>query len=180
MPSRKKKRYEHLRQRTFQSIKRMMLSVCTYGLLTPITVIPAPAMPDMPSRWIVIDGYLRLLAMQQLGKDTIAAQCTTELAEEALITSYRAHQSRPWGPLEEAALLQELITHHHYSQAQCAQKVGKSASWVTYRLQLLAKLPEFVSQAVYQGTLSVWVASRVMIPFARARILRTRNSFWNI
>jgi ParB/RepB/Spo0J family partition protein len=162
------KRYEYLRQRTPQLLRRMMLSICTYGLLTPITVIPALPLPQASSRWIVIDGYLRIQAMHQLGKDMIAAQHLTLSADEALMTSYRASQSRPWESLEEATLLQELITHHDYSQAQCAQKLGKSKSWVSYRLQLLAQLPEFVRQAVYQGALSGWVASRVMVPFARA------------
>lgn len=162
------KRYEHLRQRTPQLLRRMILSICTYGLLTPITVTSAPAAPNIPLRWIVIDGYLRIQALHQLGKDTIAAQHTPLPADEALMTLYRTHQSRPWEPLEEAALLQELITHHHYSQSQCAKQLGKSETWVSHRLQLLTDLPGFVMQAVYQGTLSLWVASRVMIPFARA------------
>ena len=118
-----------------------MLSICTYGLLTPITVTSAPAAPNLPLRWIVIDGYLHIQAMHQLGKDTITAQITTISDDEALMTLYRAHQSRPWEPLEEAALLQELMTHHHYSQVQCAKKLGKSKTWVSHRLQLLTDLP---------------------------------------
>ena len=88
------KRYEHLLQRTPQLLRRMILSICTYGLLTPITVTSAPAAPNIPLRWIVIDGYLRIQALHQLGKDTIAAQHTPLPADEALMTLYRTHQSR--------------------------------------------------------------------------------------
>jgi len=78
------------------------------------------------------------------------------------------NQSRRWEPLEEARLLQEMATHHAYSQAQLAQKFGKSEAWVSHRLQLLTELPEFVAQAVTAGALTCWSASRVLIPFARA------------
>lgn len=163
------KGYEHLRQRTPQAQHRLMVSIHTYGLLVPITVInTSPPTADAVPRWTVIDGYLRVNATRALGKDTIAAQTCELPADEALLAAYKANQSRPWEPLEEARLLQEMATHHAYSQAQLAKKFGKSEAWVTHRLQLLTDLPEFVAQAVYQGILTCWSASRVMIPFARA------------
>lgn len=163
------KDYEHLRQRTPQAQHRLMVSIHTYGLLVPITVMSTlPPTADAVPRWTVIDGYLRANATRALGKDTIAAQICELPADEALLAAYKANQSRPWEPLEEARLLQEMATHHAYSQAQLAKKFGKSETWVTHRLQLLTDLPEFVAQAVYQGILTCWSASRVMIPFARA------------
>ena len=160
--------YQHLRQRTPQAQHRLMLSIHTHGLLVPITVIPASPTPNAISRWTVIDGYLRVNATRALGKDMIAVQTCELPADEALLAAYRANQSRPWQPLEEAQLLQEMATHHTYSQAQLAQQFGKSESWVTRRLQLLTELPEFVVQAIHQGILSCWSASRVLIPLARA------------
>lgn len=161
--------YEHLRQRTPQAKHRLMLSIDTHGLLMPITVVPitSPAANTL-IRWTVIDGYLRISATRALGKDKIAIQICELSADEALLASYKMNQSRPWGPLEEARLLQEMATHYAYSQAQLAQKFGKSKSWVTYRLQLLTELPDFVMQAVNEGALTCWSASRVLIPFARA------------
>jgi ParB family transcriptional regulator, chromosome partitioning protein len=161
--------YQHLRQRTPQAQRRLMLSIHTHGLMVPITVIPVPSpIPNVIPRWVVIDGYLRISAMRSLGKDTIAVQTCELPADEALLLAYKAHQSRPWEPLEEARLLQEMATNYGYSQAQLAQKLGKSESWVHYRLQLLAELPSHVMTAIDQGTLSLWSASRVLIPFARA------------
>jgi len=161
--------YEHLRQRTPQAQHRLMVSIHTHGLLVPITVInTSPPTADTVPRWTVIDGYLRVNATRALGKDKIAVEICELSVDEALLASYKINQSRPWEPLEEARLLQEMATHHAYSQAQLAQKFGKSESWVTYRLQLLTELPEFVAQAVYEGVLTCWSASRVLIPFARA------------
>ena len=170
-------RYAHLRQRSPQRQRRLMLSICTYGLLDPIRVIAAAETVGAASSWTVIDGYCRINAMRRLGKETIAAKSSGLSADEALLTLYRAHQSRPWEPLEEATLLQDLMTQHQYSQVQLAQRFGKSETWVSHRLQLITELPEFVAKAVYQGMLSHWSASRVLIPFARANSLM-QNNLW--
>jgi ParB/RepB/Spo0J family partition protein len=160
--------YQHLRQRTPQEQRRLMLSIHTYGLLAPITVVPIASPAASGVRWTVIDGYLRIHATRALGKDKIAVQVCALSADEALLAAYKTNQSRPWKPLEEARLLQEIATHYNYSQAHLAQKFGKSETWVSHRLQLLTQLPEFVAQAVYEGALTCWSASRVLIPFARA------------
>jgi len=161
--------YHHLRQRTPKAQQRLMLSIHTHGLLAPITVVAAASLAaNAAARWIVIDGYLRIQAARALGKDKIAVQVCALSADEALLAAYKMNQSRPWEPLEEARLLQEMATHHAYSQTQLAQKLGKSETWVSHRLQLLTELPEFVAQAVSEGALTGWSASRVLIPFARA------------
>ena len=41
-----------------------MLSIHTYGLLEPIMVVAGPT-----ENWTVIDGYLRIKAMQALNND---------------------------------------------------------------------------------------------------------------
>jgi ParB family transcriptional regulator, chromosome partitioning protein len=160
-------RYQHLRMRSRQTQQRLMLSIHAYGLLVPIMVVPAP---DSDRRWIVIDGYLRVSAVRALGQDTIQAAIWELETKEALIHAYRMNTVRAWGFLEEANLLYELMSIHHYSQAQLARCLGKSEAWVSQRLQLVLSLPECVKQAIYHGHLSLWSASRILIPFARANI----------
>jgi len=157
--------YQLLRIRTEAAKRRLMLSIHEHGLLTPVTVIPAK---NAGSPWIVIDGYLRIEALKELGHDLVSATAWDIEAPDALLKAWRYNASRPWEQLEEANLIKELITLHSYSQAQLAKQLGKSASWVSYRLQLLNELPEFVRTAIHQGILSSWTASRILIPFARA------------
>lgn len=158
-------RYQYLRMHTHQMQQRLMLSIHTYGLLVPIVLI---ASMESHNPWIVIDGYLRISAIKALGKDTISASISTLTAAEALIYAYANNKARSWDCLEEARLLHELMSSHYYSQAQLATCFGKSEAWVSHRLQLITSLPEFVKDAVYQGHLSVWPASRLLVPFARA------------
>ena len=158
-------RYSSLRTHTTAETRRTMLSIHEYGLLTPITVI---ASGNCAVPWIVIDGYLRIAAMKELARDLIKATVWDVAIPDALLQSYQSNESRPWKQLEEAHLLQELITLHGYTQIQLAKRLGKSASWINYRLQLLHDLPDFVQTAIHQGLFSNWVGTRVLIPFARA------------
>jgi ParB family chromosome partitioning protein len=153
-------RYQMMRKHTRGMREHLMLSLHRYGLLVPIVLIASDP-------WIVIDGYLRISALKALGFDTVRASVSELPAAEALVAQYTNNTARPWDALEEARLLQELISSHHYSQAQVASRLGKSEAWVSHRLQLITQ-PEFITEAVYQGYLSVWTASRLMVPFARA------------
>lgn len=155
--------YRHLRKHTQQEQQRLMLSIHTYGLLEPIMVVAS-----LTGNWIVIDGYLRIKAVQALKNDTIKIIIWGSNVAEALIHTYRSNQSRTWDYFEEAWLLQELRNLHNYSQAELAQQLGKSKAWVSYRLQLLESLPDFIKEAMLQGDLSSWAANRVLVPFARA------------
>ncbi len=158
-------RYQSLRIHTTSAVQRLMLSIHSYGLLVPITVVSS-GIQECP--WVVIDGYLRILALKALGHDLIAATVWKIDAAEALLGAYKHNKSRSWEAFEEANLLQELITTHQYSQAKLSQILGKSEAWVCHRLQLISELPCFVKEAIYQGILSSWVANRILIPFARA------------
>lgn len=158
-------RYSSLRTHTAAETRRTMLSIHEYGLLAPISVI---ASGIVNSPWIVIDGYLRIAAMKELGRDLITASVWNVAISDALLQAYQSNESRPWKQLEEAHLLQELITLHEYTQAQLAKRLGKSTAWICHRLQLLNDLPDFVQAAIHNGTISNWVGTRILAPFARA------------
>ena len=164
-------RYSSLRTHTAAETRRTMLSIHEYGLLAPISVI-ASGIVNRP--WIVIDGYLRIAAMKELGRDLITAIVWDVAISDGLLQSYQSNESRPWKQLEEAHLLQELMILHQYTQAQLAKRLGKSESWVCHRLQLIQDLPDFAQTAINQGTLSTWVGSRILIPFARANLEHTK------
>jgi ParB/RepB/Spo0J family partition protein len=158
-------RYQSMRVHTPGAIRRLMLSIHANGLQVPITVV-ASDIPDRP--WVVIDGYLRILALQALGHDLVVVNVWQMDAANALLYAWKHNKSRSWDVFEEANLLQELLTTHRYTQAEIARQSGKSEAWVSQRLQFLMELPYFLKDAMHQGALSSWVASRILIPFARA------------
>lgn len=157
-------RYESLRIHSLKAKRRLLLSIHEHGLRVPITVIPA----EQTTRFIVIDGYLRLAVLRELQQDHVTAHLWSMTAEEALIYSYTQNKARAWDSMEEATLLQELITHHDYTQEKLSKVLAKSRSWVVRRLQLIHELPCYAKEAIYQGVLSSWNAIRVILPLARA------------
>src|SRR5579872_3591680 len=64
------RRWEHLRVRHPARQRRLLSSLAESGQQTPIVVVAAEGQPD---RYIVIDGYKRIAALEQLGRDTAEA-----------------------------------------------------------------------------------------------------------
>lgn len=158
-------RYASLRIHSQRLQQRLLLSIHEHGLLVPITVVRDP----LAERFIVIDGYLRVAVLRTLGQDMVTASVSPMPVEAALIHAYTQNKSRPWDPMEEATLLQELIAHHGYSQQELASRFGKSRAWISRRLQLINCLPGYVTHAIYEGHLSSWNAQRIILPLARAQ-----------
>jgi len=165
-------RYQSLRFHTDNAIKKLMINIHDHGLLTPIIVIPSGS---AEKSWIVIDGYLRIAVFKALNLDKIKVTIWAISVPEALLRAYQHNTSRPWDKLEEANLIQELITLHNCSQEHVAKRLGKSPAWVCHRLKLLSEMPDFVKEAIYKGTLSSWTGSRVIAGFARANPMHTKH-----
>lgn len=156
-------RYENMRKHPQGAKSRLLLSISQNGLIIPVVVIPKGE-----HRWILIDGYLRVQVFRELNRDAIKATVWNLAEDEALIRYYTVSKNRSWDALEEASLLQELMARYDYTQEDLSRRLGKSKSWVSYRLQLINYLPHFVQEAIYQDRISSWTANRVIVPFARA------------
>jgi uncharacterized ParB-like nuclease family protein len=64
------RRWEHLRVRHPQRQRRLLASLAEAGRQTPIVVVAAEG---QAYRYVVIDGYKRITALEQLGRDTVEA-----------------------------------------------------------------------------------------------------------
>lgn len=155
--------YASLRMQKRQWLDRLVLSMERVGQLVPVVVVPKET-----GQWILIDGYLRVDALRRMGIDTIEAEVWNCGVETALLMLLTSHQSRAWEGFEEALVLHELHSQHGLSQNALACKIGRDQSWVSRRLSLIEHMPEAVQDAVAQGKLSTWSASRVLVPMARA------------
>jgi ParB family chromosome partitioning protein len=155
--------FRDLRVADNKAIDRLATSIGRSGQLTPVVAVAQQA-----DRRVVIDGYRRIEALQQLGKDT----CVVELWEcevsQALLLTLARVQSRRWEAIEEACVIRELIDQFGCSQREVAQQTGRDVSWVSRRLALLTGLSDEVLTSVQGGELSTWAASRIVAPLARA------------
>jgi ParB family chromosome partitioning protein len=158
------RRWEHLRVRHPARQRRLLASLAECGQQTPIVVVAAEGQPD---RYVVIDGYKRIAALAQLGRDTVEAVLwpMSEAAAVVLDRSLRlsAHETA----LEVGWLLSELERRFGYSLDELARRFDRSVSWVWRRLGLVELLPEAIQQQVREGKIGAQVAMKFLVPVAR-------------
>jgi len=153
-------RYAHTRIERPERVAALAASIERFGQIIPVTVCK--------EEMILLDGYLRVKALTALGRDTVLAEIWECTEEEALIELLARTRSRTWDLLEEAALLEELHDRYHLSQSKIASLVGRKQSWVSGRLALYRTLSDDLRALIRKGSISTWVATRVIVPIARA------------
>jgi len=156
-------RYEHTRIHNPQRVASLAKAMERCGQIIPvITVKGSHAM------YVLIDGYLRVAAMKQFGRDTVMAEIWFCNEAEALVQVLMKTQERQWDVLEQAYMIKELQERHQLSQDRIAALMGKDKSWVSRRVSLLHVLSDEILQMVRTGHVSIWAATRVLAPLARA------------
>ena len=144
-------------------LRNLIRSIERNGQLMPVIAVPNE---KDDTHWVLIDGYRRLDALCQVGEDLIWVDVWDRGVDEALLLCLARGPERAWEAIEEAALLQDLATRH--TLREIAQQIGRDISWVSRRLSLFKDLPEDLLEGVCQGKVSLWAASRILAPLARA------------
>ena len=156
-------RYAALRITDRARVQRLVASLARDGQQTPVLVVR-----DDTDRFVLIDGYARVDAMRVLARDVVEAAVLEVTEADALVIGYQLDATRPRSALEEGWLLQELREVHGLPLDELARKLDRSKSWVSRRLGLIVHLPESVQSAVQDGRLSAYVATKYLLPLARA------------
>ena len=100
---------------------------------------------------MVIDGYKRIAALQQLGRDTVEAVVWPMSEAEAVLLDRSLRLSEHETALEMGWLLAELEQRFGYGLEELARRFDRSVSWVSRRLALVELLPEAIQQQVREG-----------------------------
>jgi len=158
------RRWEYLRVRSPQRQRRLLASLADAGQQTPIVVVAAAGQPD---RYLVIDGYKRIAALQQLGRDTVEAVSWPMSEAEALLLDRSLRFSELETALEQGWLLAEMERRFGYGLDDLARRFDRSVSWVSRRLALVELLPEAIQQQVREGKVAAHLAMKFLVPVAR-------------
>ncbi len=156
--------WQHLHVRDPRRQRRLLASLADSGQQVPIVVVVAEGCTD---RYVVIDGYKRIVALQQLGRDTVEAVVwpMSEAAAVLLDRSLRLCEHET--ALEVGWLLAEMEQRFGYGLEELARRFDRSVSWVSRRLALAEVLPEAVQQQVREGKMAAQVAMKFLVPVAR-------------
>jgi ParB family chromosome partitioning protein len=134
-----------------KALTELAASIAEHGVIQPLIVTETPSQPD---RYWLIAGERRWRASQAAGLEevpVIVREATSQqLLEWALVENV---QRADLNPLEEAAAYQSLLDEFNLTQAQVADRVGKSRSAVANSVRLLA-LPGSVQSALNDTAIS--------------------------
>ncbi len=158
------RRWEHLRVRHPGRQRRLLASLAESGQQTPIVVVAAEGQAD---RYVVIDGYKRMAALRQLGRDMVEAVVWPMSEAAAVLLDRSLRLSEHETALEVGWLLQELEQRFGYSLDELARRFDRSVSWVARRLALVELLPEAIQQQVREGKIAAQAAMKFLVPVAR-------------
>jgi len=158
------RRWEHLRVRHPARQRRLLASLAECGQQTPIVVVAVEGQAD---RYVVIDGYKRLSALEQLGRDTAEAVVWPMSEAAAVLLDRSLRMSEHETALEVGWLLQELEQRFDYGLDELARRFDRSVSWISRRLALVELLPEAIQQQVREGKIAAQVAMKFLVPVAR-------------
>lgn len=159
--------YEELRITTKASRRRMLSSLALNGQQTPILVVASQGEQGEQS-YVLIDGYQRVAALEELGRDTLEAVVLDLDEASALIFKHRQQRAGRSSAIEDSWLLRALTEQHGLSQHELAHRLGHSQSWVSRRLGLVTALPQSVQELVRRGQLPSYSTTKYLVPMARA------------
>ncbi len=155
------RRWEHLRVRHPGRQRRLLASLADSGQQTPIVVVAAEGQAD---RYVVIDGYKRIAALEQLGRDTVEAVIWPMSEAAAVLLDRSLRLSEHETALEVGWLLAELERRFDYGLDELARRFDRSVSWVSRRLALVELVPEAIQQQVREGKIPAQVALKFLVP----------------
>ena len=158
------RRWEHLRVRHPGRQRLLLASLAESGQQTPIVVVAAEGQAD---RYVVIEGYKRIVALEQLGRDTVEAVVWPMSEAAAVLLDRSLRLSEHETALEVGWLLAELEQRFGYGLDELARRFDRSVSWVSRRLALVEVLPEAIQQQVREGKILAQVALKFLVPVAR-------------
>jgi ParB family transcriptional regulator, chromosome partitioning protein len=142
------RRWEHLRVRHPARQRRLLASLADSGQQSPIVVVAAEGQTN---RYVVIDGYKRIEALEQLGRDTVEAVVWPMSEAAAVLLDRSLRFSEHESALEQGWLLAELEQRFGYGLDELARRFDRSVSWVSRRLALVEALPETIQPAGARG-----------------------------
>lgn len=153
-----------------EALAELASSIEQHGLLQPIVVQQL----ERSDKYVLVAGQRRLLAHQELGRDTIFAIVTKKGApdELALIENL---QRQDLDPLEEAEALAKLMAAHGYTQEQLGRVVGRKQNTISEILSLAA-LPDLIKDE-YRAP-DTRVSKTVLVELARVKDPEQQLALW--
>ena len=139
-----------------EKLAELAASIRNHGLLQPIVVRPHG------DKYQIIAGERRWRACQDAGLETAPVRIMTKNDQEAVELALVENLQRDdLNPIEAAYGYRSLIITYDLTQAQVAERLGKSRVAITNTMRLL-DLPQDIQEMVFRGQLSAGAGRAIL------------------
>lgn len=141
-------RYESYRIRNEAVEKRLFLSIERHGIHTALQGIASPLQEQ---RVILIDGFKRCRIAVKLGITQIPVDIVANDIVPGFLALLRNDTQLPLSVLEQASFLRDLHTDFSMTLNEIAQRLDRSISWVSMRINLIAAMKDDIKEKIIFG-----------------------------
>ncbi len=136
-----------LRQLPEPAVSRMVASLRSKGQLSPLAVA------EHEGRLVLVDGFVRHLAAQRLGLESVLVEVVQVSAVQMKAQIYLRNRERGLLLIEECRLVRELVEVDRQSQVEVGDLLERHKSWVCRRLSLSRQVSPHLLDDVALGLL---------------------------
>ena len=162
-------RYENCRMKSrgFESI--LLGSISEYGIRDPLQGV------DTNEVRILLDGFKRYRCSKRLGIGIVPYSSLGDDEASGIIELLRISNSKSLSILEQARLIDELMTTHNMSNWEIARSLEKSKSWVSVRSGIIGEMSEFVRNKIFSGKFPVYSYMYTLRQFMRINCVTKKD-----
>ena len=153
--------YENCRMRSADAEKRLLSSILENGIREPLQGV------DANGRQILLDGFKRYRCARQLKISIIPYRSICNDEAHGIIELLRISNVKGLSILEQAKLIDHLLTVQKLSFSEISFQLEKSKAWVSVRAGIIREMSDFVMEQILKGRFPTYVYMYTLRPFMR-------------
>ncbi|MBA7531122.1 hypothetical protein ES705_23333 [subsurface metagenome] len=162
-------RYENCRMKSRVLENILLGSISEYAIRDPLQGV------DTNEVRILLDGFKRYRCAKRLGIGIVPYSSLGDDEALGIIELLRLSNSKSISILEQAKLIDELMTTHNMSNWEIASLLEKSKSWVSVRSGIIGEMSVFVRNKIFSGKFPVYSYMYTLRQFMRINCVTKKD-----
>lgn len=163
-------RYENCRMKSRVVENILLGSISEHGIRDPLQGV------DTNEVRILLDGFKRYRCSKRLGIGIVPYSSLGDDEALGIIELLRLSNSKSISILEQAKLIDELMTTHNMSNWEIASLLEKTKSWVSMRSGIIGEMSECVRNKIFNGKFPVYSYMYTLRQFIRMNCITKRDA----
>lgn len=162
-------RYESYRMKSKWAEKTLLTSILEYGIRDPLLGVNAT------DSYILLDGFKRYRCAKRLSIEIVPYSSLGSDEAYSIIELLRLSNSKSLSILEQAKLIDELLTVHNMNNGDIARALEKSKSWVSVRSGIIGEMSQCVMNKIFNGEFPIYSYMYTIRQFMRINCVTKKD-----